>query len=55
MFNTKKTVRFYMIDDDTVMPIACTDYDKAVEIVNTKLDGDLDRIYEVTKKVTVKK
>jgi hypothetical protein len=55
MLNIKKTAHFYLIDDDTVMPIACTDYDKAVEIVNTKLDGDLERIYEVTKKVTIKK
>ena len=55
ILSLKKTAHFYMIDDDTTMPIACTDYNKAVEIVNTKLDGDLERIYEVTKKVTVKK
>ena len=56
MFITKKIAKtFYLIDDDTVMPIACTDYDKAVEIVNTKLDGDLDRIYKTTKIIKIKK
>ena len=43
----RKTTTFYMIDDNTVMPIACDSYEKAVEIVNNEFDGELDRIYVV--------
>ena len=43
----RKTTTFYMIDDNTVMPIACDSYEKAVEIVNKEFDGELDRIYVV--------
>lgn len=43
----RKVTTFYMIDDNTVMPIACDSYEKAVEIVNNEFDGELDRIYVV--------
>lgn len=43
--SNRKVTTFYMIDDNTVMPIACDSYEKAVEIVNNEFDGELDRIY----------
>ena len=43
----RKVTTFYMIDDNTVMPIACDSYERAVEIVNNEFDGELDRIYVV--------
>jgi hypothetical protein len=45
----RKVTTFYMIDDNTVMPIACDSYEKAVEIVNNEFNGELDRIYKVNR------
>ena len=47
--SNRKVTTFYMIDDNTVMPIACDSYEKAVEIVNNEFDGELDRIYKVNR------
>lgn len=45
----RKTATFYLIDDDTVMPIACDSYEKALEIVNTEFNSETNRIYKVNK------
>ena len=45
----RKATTFYLIDDNTVMPIACDSYEKALEIVNTEFNGETDRIYKVSK------
>ena len=45
----RKVITFYMVDDNTVMPIACDSYEKALEIVNTEFNGETDRIYKVNR------
>ena len=42
-----ENAKLYMVEDDTVMPIVCDSYEKALEIVNTEFNGEIDRIYYV--------
>jgi hypothetical protein len=43
LFHRKRPCIIYFIDDDTCMPIATDNLQKAIEIAN-EIDGDLRRI-----------
>ena len=40
---------WYLVDDNTVMPIACDTYERALEIVNKDFSGEIWRIGKVVK------
>lgn len=49
MFKMRRNrTTWFMVDDDTMMPVACATYEEAIEIVN-QLDGDTSRIYTTVK------
>lgn len=48
-FKKHEPTTYWMVDDDTVMPIACDSYEEALEIVNKYFDGEVERIYKTTK------
>ena len=50
--NRKEAKTYWLVDDNTSMPIACSTYEQAVAFVNDYYadeDNRLDRIYEITK------
>ena len=53
LFKKDKAVKTYwLVDDDTAMPIACDSYEKAVKVVNEYFADEVDRmarIYKVIK------
>ena len=49
MFKMKRSkTTWFMVDDDTMMPVACATYEESVEVVK-QIDGDMSRIYTTVK------
>ena len=48
MFKRKVKTTWFMVDDDTMMPVACSTYEEALEVVN-EIDGDTSRICTMVK------
>lgn len=36
---------WYMVDDNTAMPIACDSLERAKQIINEEFDGEMWRLY----------
>lgn len=49
LFKKPRAVTFWMVDDNTVMPIACGDEKTAREVVEKEFNGEYWRIYPYTK------
>lgn len=49
IFKKSRAVTFWMVDDNTVMPIACGDEKTAREVVENEFNGEYWRIYTYTK------
>jgi hypothetical protein len=50
--NRKEVKTYWLVDDNSSMPVACSTYEQAVAFVNDYYayeDNRLDRIYEITK------